>query len=277
MKLKLDRAFTAPVLIVINLLIIIACETVGGGKTFQESGAIHGIAVLFIILAISRIFTRYYLFDPELRILLHASLVAMGFFAVSHFIEFASFRLFHGYPDAAFANVINVYAISLLAMLYGAETAIVRYRKAGEWKLGALAAAIIVLLVLTALFMTRALDVSLEPDEPTAYAYMALMLLAWGLCLLRWTRIRRMYGWFSRFINTVMLSAFMIVLASVPNIFYELLEKVGVDESQSIYLSHFTFYAALSVMYLAYDKVQNLGGLHKDIREKLEAEAERSS
>ena len=90
MRFKLDRIFTAPVLVLINFLIIFACETVGGGKFFEDSGAIHGIAILFIVLAGSRLFTRYYLFDPELKILLRTSLVAMGFFALSHFIEFAS-------------------------------------------------------------------------------------------------------------------------------------------------------------------------------------------
>lgn len=274
MKLKLERVFTPPVLVVINFLIIFACETVGGGKFFEDSGAIHGIALLFIILAATRIFTRFYLFDPELKILLRTSLVAMGFFALSHFIEFASFEIFHGYSDAAFANVINVYAASLLVMLYGAETAVVRYQKAGEWKLGAIGVAIVGLLVLTVLFSTRRLDVDLGPDQVTPYAYMALMLITWGLCLLRWTRIRKMYSWFGQFINTVMLSAFMIVLAAAPNIFYEVLENLGVDKFQSIYLSHFTFYAAISVMYLAYDQVQHLGGLHKDLREELQAEDE---
>ena len=272
MKFSLDRIFTAPVLVVINFLIIFACETVGGGRFFEDSGAIHGIAVLFIVLAASRIFTRYYLFDPELKILLRTSLVAMAFFAFSHAIEFASFEIFRGYSDAAFANVINVYAVSLLIMLYGAETAIVRYNKSGEWKLGAIGVAIVALLTLTALFLTRRLDVDLGPEGLTPYAYMALMLITWGLCLLRWNRIGKMYAWFGQFISTVMLSAFMIMLAAVPNIFYEVFEKIGIDQFQSIYLSHFTFYAAISVMYLAFDQVQHLGGLHKDLREQMQAE-----
>lgn len=271
MRLKLERFFNAPTFIVINLLIVLACETVGGGTYFAESGLIHGIAVLFIFLAATRIFTRYYLFDPELKILLRSSLVAMGFFALSHFLEFAAYEIFHGYSDAAFANVINFYAISILTMLYGAETVIVRYRKKGEWLLAAIAIAIAGLVVLTALFMSGTLSVSLEPDEPTPYIYAALMLFSWALCLLRWRRISKMYAWFGRFTNTVMLSAFMVVLAAMPNIFYDLFEHFGIEKIQSIYLSHFTFYAAISVMYLAYDQVQNLGGLHKDLREEIEA------
>lgn len=268
--MKLDRVFTPPVLIAINIVIIIAAETVGGGKFFQDTGLIHAIAVLFIILAGSRVFTRYYLFDPELQILLRGSLAAMAFFAFSHFIEFASYQLSHGYSDAAFANVINFYAISLLIMLYGAETAIVRYRKAGEWKLGAIAVVIAALLVLTVLFITGKLGVSLEPDAPAPYLYALLMILSWWLCYLRWNQLKRMYGFLGHFINTVMLSAFMILLASVPNIFYDLFEKIGIREQQSIYLSHFTFYAALSVMYLAYSQIQKLGGLHKDLREQMQ-------
>lgn len=259
----------ARILIAANAAIIVAALTVGGGAFFYETGMIHAIALLFIVLAGVRIFTRYYLFDPELRILLHATLAAMAVFALSHVIELASFTLAHGYSDRAFANVINFYAVSLIIMLYGAETAIVRYRKAGEWKLAAIGASAIGLLVLTGLFMTGVLDVSLEPGEAAPYAYTLLIGIALASCAVRWRQVRAMYAWFSAFIDRVLLSAVMVAVATAPNVFYELLEKVGVAERMSIYLSHFTFYAALSVMYLAFDRVQDLGGIHKDLREAM--------
>jgi hypothetical protein len=259
----------APVLIAANVAIVVATLTVGGGAFFHESGLIHAIALLFIVLAAVRIFTRFYLFDPELRILLLASLAAMAVFALSHLVEFASFTIGHGYTDAAFANVINFYVISLLILLYGAETAIVRYRKAGEWKLAVIGACALGLLVLTVLFLTATLEVSLEPEDVAPYAYAALVAAALASCVVRWRKLRAMYGWFHGFIDRVLLSAGMVALATAPNVFYEHLEHVGVSERLSIYLSHFTFYAALTVMYLAFDRIQDLGGLHKDLREQI--------
>lgn len=260
-------------LIVTNGAIVVAALTAGGGTFFERTGLIHAIAVLFIALTAVRVFTRFYLFDPELKILLRATLTAMAVFAVSHLVEFATFALAHEYTDVVFANVINFYAISLLIMAYGAETVIVRYRKAGEWKLAVLGTAAAGFLVLTGLFLAGAVGVSLEPDAFAPYAYVVLVAVALALCIVRWRKLRAMYAWFHRFIDRVLLSAIMVALAAAPNVFYEHLEHIGVDERISIYLSHFTFYAALTVMYLAFDRIQDLGGLHKDIREQMKKTA----
>lgn len=270
--MRLERLLSAPVLIVVNAAIVVAALTVGNGEFFHESGLIHAIAILFIVLAATRIFTRFYLFDPELRILLKASLLAMAVFALSHLVEFASFSLEHGYTDGAFANVINMYLISLFMMLLGANTVILHYEKKAHWSRYGIFAAMLAFALLTVLILTGKVHVSLEPDRPEPYLYAALVVFATAATYRRWSRVKRMYAWFMPFIDRVMLGAVMIALAALPNVFYEHLEHLGFEEIHSIYLSHFTFYAALSVMYLAYDRVQDLGGLHKDLREEIRKE-----
>lgn len=272
-----DRLLSFPVLIAVNVGIILATETVGGGVLFYETGIIHGIAVLFIVLAVSRLLAKHYLFDPELRILLRAALAAYAVFALSHFVEFASYALGgRHYTDAGFANVVNFYTISLLLLVYGAERVIGRYRgRASRLPQRIVLGLAAALAAATVLFLFRGEIVSFEPEEPWPYGYAAMTAAVWSWAFLRWRFIRRIYPWFNRFLDTVLLSTFMIFLATLPNIFYEHLEGAGVEEMQSIYMSHFTFYAALSVMILAFTGVNRLGGLHKDLREQERAEEAR--
>jgi len=271
MRKTLEKIFTPYTLLVINLAIVFASETIGHGKTFHDTGIIHGIAVLFIILASTRIFQKYYLFDPEIRNMLRYSLWAMAFFAVSHFVEFASFVLFRTYTDAAFANVINFYVASLLFMAMGSEQVFVAYEKRSKVRMKAYAVAIAFFIGLTFLFIWKNALISLEPDEIAPYAYAAVVLGVGIYGFRQWRRVGKLYPWFGGFVKLMTQATTLIMLATFPNIFYELLEHVGVEEVQSIYLSHFTFYAALSVMYLAYGDSLKIGGIHKDIREMMES------
>lgn len=70
----------------------------------------------------------------------------------------------------------------------------------------------------------------------------------------------------SGFVNYLAISIGMVVFAALPNIFYELMEdKLNIPELQIIYLSHFTFYAALSIIFLAFGRLSNLAGVYKDL------------
>lgn len=119
MSEKLDKFFTPRSLLIINAAIILFSETMG--NLFLETGTIHFIAVLFIILAVSRIFIHYYTFDPVLEKFIHASSLALLFFAGSHFMEFLGYKLLNLPEDALFANVVNFYLISILFVIIGTE------------------------------------------------------------------------------------------------------------------------------------------------------------
>jgi hypothetical protein len=58
-----------------------------------------------------------------------------------------------------------------------------------------------------------------------------------------------------------------IMLATLPYIFYDLLEmRWGVPMYQIMYLSHFFFYASLSLMFLAFGKITVLGGELEELK-----------
>ena len=125
----LDRMFNPFSLILINILVIIAAEFTGGGMFFMNTGLIHGVAILFIILAVSRIFFHYYTYDPFFEKIVHGVLGASIIFAASHIYEYASMNIYHTYKDSTFINAINFYLIGFMLIIIGTES----FKEDGVW------------------------------------------------------------------------------------------------------------------------------------------------
>src|SRR5689334_14841911 len=85
MKGKAPYGLSISVLIGLNVLLIVAAEATG--ELFHKTALIHGFALLFIVLAAARVFRRYDVYDPELRIYMRYALAAMTVFAASHLVE----------------------------------------------------------------------------------------------------------------------------------------------------------------------------------------------
>ena len=83
---KLDKFFNFSALLVINIAIIWIAELAGRGYYFYESGAIHGIAIVFILLAMTRLLGNYYIADPILKRFLQGSIAALLLFSASHVV-----------------------------------------------------------------------------------------------------------------------------------------------------------------------------------------------
>ena len=273
MKLALDKIFNLYSLIAINIAIIILTLTVGGGKFFYESGLIHAIAILFIILAVSRAFGHYYTYDPILEKFFHASLVALAVFAASHLVEFFSIEVLKEYKDATFAEVANLYLVSLLFIIIGAEFflkirhswAVIIQKISGV--------AIFILLAFSAALLINDRLVSLEPERPTPYIYAGLIFIVGLTAIVEVLKIKQLVSITRSFTNYLSAAIVLIIFAAVPNIFYELLEKgFGIAEYKIVYFSHFAFYAALSLLFLAFGKLSFLGGVYEDLK-KLEQQA----
>ena len=134
MKKLLTRIIKPWTMAVANIAIIIAVELSDGGKFFVETGLIHGVAILFIFLAIGVLFLPYQLYDQYAKKFLWGEILAMLIFASSHITEFLSYKIFDIHEDAVFANVANFYIISILVMLVGSEMFFKAYHR-GRTKL----------------------------------------------------------------------------------------------------------------------------------------------
>lgn len=267
MAAKLEKIFNPYTLLVLNIAIILAAVLVGNGQYFFESGAIHAIAVFFILLAITRIFVHYYTFDPVLEKLLHASLLALLVFAASHVVEFFSYKIFNAYEDAIFANVANLYIASLAFMSIGAEAFLRRYKQQSPLLINLLLLAVVILGLITAAFLVKDAMISLEPNSPSPYLYAIVVIAISAIGLYKIWSIKKLVPVTAGFANYLTASVILIILATLPNIFYEVLgDAFGLSEIMIIYLSHFTFYAALSVMFLAFRKLSYLGTLYEELK-----------
>lgn len=267
MKSTLDKIFNPYSLAVINVIIILLAEFAGGGRLFFNSGLIHLIAVLFIVLSVARIFVRYYTFDPILERFLYASLAAFIVFTVSHIVEYTSMMVFHIYQDATFANVVNFYLISILTLAVGAELFLKVYHGRGARLIMLLSGIIAAIFVLIAAFLINPNLISLEPDSWMPYTYALALLGAGFYGIFKMLQIRKLVTIAVGFVNYLVAAIALIMLAAMFDVFYEFLEHyLGIADYQIIYFSHFAFYAALSLMFLAYAKLSYLGEFYEEIK-----------
>ncbi len=262
----IDKYLNLWFFVALNLVIIVLTETVGGGTWFYESGVIHIIAVVFVLLAGLRIAYHHYTYDPILEKFVHMCLAAMGVFALAHIVEFFSLVVLGHYPDSVYVNVANMYLISLLLIVIGAEAFLRVYRVRSAWLIWVAATIITALFSLSILILTNPDLVSLETDSIMPFLYCAAVLTIAIVALFKAWQIKKLVGLIGGFVNYLFVAVILISLAVLPNIFYEyLVHMLHVSEHQADYLSHFAFYAALSVLFLAFSRLNHLGGILDEV------------
>lgn len=263
----LDHIFNGYALIAINVLIVVLALTVGNGIYFLETGLIHLIALVFIGLAVLRIFFRHDTYDPVLEKFVRASLFALLIFAGSHIVEYVSMMVLTSYQDTVFANVANFYLIGIFSLIAGATYFSGFTHKTYAFYLRQSAYVCIGVLFLFSLYLSLYDSaISLEPDGAPPYLYAALILAAGTLAAIEIYKIRRLTH-IMRGFTAYLLGALLLILAAIlPNIFYDAFPAVGFPGVTSIYVSHFIFYAALSLLFLSFKKVSHLGGLYEDVQ-----------
>lgn len=267
-KVKIESRLSPITLFLANMVIIAVAEITG--QLFFKLGIIHIIAILFIALSVIRIFVRYYSYDPILEKFFLTSLAALFVFALSHIVEYFSMSMgdFVYYSDSVLANTTNFYLISLMLVIIGAE-AFLRIRDSRSTKqINVLIGLIAALIVLIFVFTTKKDLVSLELESPMPYVYMVLVIFFGVMALKKVGRIGKHVGISTAFVKFLSASIILIMLATAPYILYDLLEtKFGFPLYQIMYLSHFFFYASLSLFFLAFGKVKITGGVYEAAKE----------
>ncbi len=268
---KLEKIFNPWVLLIINVIIIEAAESLGGGKLFYDTGLVHALAILFILLAISRAFRHYYTFDPVLEKFVHSVVAALIIFAASHILEFLSYVVFNLRDDAIFANVINFYLVSMILMTIGAERFLKVIKGRSRLFIGVLIVMIAVFSLLTVLNLVNDQWVSLDPLTPAFDLYAIAVIILGTLGTVWIWKIRRAVPATVGFSNYLIAAMIIIAFAGLQNLSYALFENIGIPSYQSVYLSHFAFYAALSLMFLAFTKLYHMGGVYDQLRDNEDA------
>jgi hypothetical protein len=259
MNLELEKILNTKVLIILNILIIVSAELTG--TLFLDTGAIHIIALLFLFLGVSRVFVHYDTFDRFLRPLTFGTVAALLVFAVAHLVEYMSFGSDGEYADELYIDVTNLYMTAMLLVALGAQYFIGKRDKAHGLTV-LLSFSFVAFLVMTILGFTRAYNISIEPDEADIYVYALIVLSVTALSINRLIKIGQGVSIITNFTWYIAISFALIMASASQYIFYELLEHMGIPEVQIIYMSHFLFYAALTVLFLAFPRLKKLGGIY---------------
>ena len=266
-KTKIEHIFNPLTLILANLAIIVVTEITG--KLFFQLGIIHIIAILFIALSVVRIFVRYYSYDPILEKFFQSSLAALFVFTLSHIVEYFSMSMgaFVYYSDSVLVNTTNFYLISLMLIAIGAEAFLRIYdsRSAAQTKM--LIGLISTLIILIFVFTTKKELISLELGTPTPYIYIVLVIFFGIIALTKVRRIGKYVAISTAFTKFLSASIILIMFSTIPYIFYDLLQsKFDFPIYQIMYLSHFFFYASLSLFFLAFGRVKITGGVYEEAK-----------
>ncbi|MFZ2201971.1 MAG: hypothetical protein WAV56_01090 [Microgenomates group bacterium] len=152
---KIERVFNHWTLLFINVAIIVFVEATG--MFFMRTGLIHLLAILFIVLGISRIFVHYDVYDQYLKPLIHGGILTLLIFAVSHVLEYFSYSFLYLPYDAIAANVVNLYLMGLLIIILSVEYFLKRIEKGSKILSPILYAGVSISGALTVLFFSRAI------------------------------------------------------------------------------------------------------------------------
>ncbi len=257
--MNLEKIFSAKNLLVLNVGIILVAELTG--SFFLDYGIIHIIALFFLLLGISRVFVHYNTFDQYLNPLTIGSVAALLLFSVSHLMEYFGLNSKGEYSDALYIDVTNLYMTGMLLVAIAAQY-FIHKRDKTPITLLLLIVSFIISLVVTALCLLRTIEISIEPDEPIIYIYSLIVVIVSIVSAHRLHRIGRAVSIMHNFAGYVAVAFVLIAASSLHYSLYELLEHAGVPVMQIIYINHFLFYAALSLIFLAFSHLSKLGGLY---------------
>lgn len=260
---KLEKILNPWVLLGINIAIILATEL--SGERFMTSGAIHLIALFFVLLGVSRIFIHYDVYDRYMRLLIGGGAMALVIFSLSHLVEFLGFVYFKTYEDTIFVNVVNFYIMSMLVVTLGAEYFLNALKKNLVTSIGILAATIPALFVLTIFVYLKKISVSLESTSLLVYVYVAVILVTLFFSVRRLVEIKKQVPIMTNFVNYFIAAFALIAVSALQYVLYDVLLSIGIPTTQIMYVSHFLFYGALSLIFLAFARLTNLGGVYADV------------
>lgn len=263
----IDKYLGLNFFIVLNVLLIVLSQTVGGGILFFSTGLIHIIALGFVALALLRVFFHYYTYDPILEKFIHASLVAMGIFAISHIVEFFSFEVLHRNAGAIYINVANLYLISLLVIAIGTESFLRVLYDHSARTTRILSTGVVFLVLMTIALIFNDKLISLDTNSYAPITYTIAILAAIGFNLYKMYQIKEGVKFMPTFVNYLTVSIVFIGIAALTNIYYEFfIAKFALPEYQALYLSHYAFYIALSLYFIAFGKISHLGGMLEQVK-----------
>ena len=261
-----DKLINPTLLIVLNILILVASEFVGGGTYFDESGMIHAVAIVFVVLIVIRILSDYAYGDAMLKTF---SKIQVGFFlflGIIHVYEYLGLNVLPMRAEIVEFSVLSAYLLWFLGNVIALEFMFRSYTKrATFWCIpGCLLTGLLTVYLVWLNFSHNLID-ALPSWAPHA-ALFAVFALAIGtsVALSRLKVIMPIFENYGKY--AIAANVFVAIVA-----FSEYTEATGIltdrgfSATQNLYLSHYPVFIALSLLLVAVGKFKRPTGIYADL------------
>ena len=276
MSLKFEHVFNHWTLLTINIVIIAAIQL--NHMFFLQTGLIHLLAIIFVALGLFRLWFHPQIHDQYIKPIIRQGIFALLILATAHILEYLSYRI--GLPrQTIYANNINFYLTGLLLIILGGEAFLREYLKAFKperqrystitifiCKIG-----LVIFPLLMLLYFISPTLVNLHPDSWHMYVYILAAVTVSLLGISRLRSFKHHATFMSNFINYFTAAFIIVGLCALLSAGEEFLVGLEIPSTQIALVNHFLFYGALSLMFLAYQRVLNVHDLEEEKKVKSES------
>ncbi len=267
-SISIPTSFEPAILVAINAIVIVVVELAGNGLLFFQTKAVNILELLFVLLAITRIFSKYGITDPVLRRFLRGSMLAMIMLAAAPVVQLAAGPIMRLSESTVLLNTVNLYIVSFLVIIISVEGFLASYAKRSP--LTVWLPVIIFLLFVGISSYNVATDASfpLDATSPLPGLYVASFLTIAALGFEHLLQVIRVMPFLKLFVYHLIVGTMLIAASAVPYIMIQVIQSSRAwPLHQIVYAGHFMAYAALSVMFLGFGHLTQLGGVYQDIKE----------
>lgn len=244
-------------LVLLNILIVILGEVFS--EAFITFGIMDLLALGLIVLTIYRITTRMGLTDPVLGKFAVDCLIALLLFALSIICWLIGLGEYHQ------TNASNFVMGGIVSIIIGTEVFLQVYEKRSILLMRFLQfmALGFAAVATTALINYEFVDFYLGGVRD--YLYAPFMFVVAAIGIYRLYKIRKVVPVVRGLATATMVVVVLAVIATLPEIlFVSLAGVVSAYYVQVTLVTHFLFLAALSALYLAFERLRNPGGVYSE-------------
>lgn len=260
-----EKLFTPYALIALNLAIILSAEFIGGGEYFAESGLAHGIAILFVVLIVIRIFSDYAFSDHILRGFLKIQLAFFLFLGLVHVYEYLGLDVFMFDAEVVELSVMGSYLLWIIGILLALEFVFRIYSKKS-----AMFTVILSTLLISGFSVLVGASVSpaIADILPEWFPFAILVgIVGFGIAgVLSIMKIREIMPVFAEYSRYAIPAIVLVILAAFAEYFESTgsLESLGISDTQILYFAHFFVYIAFSLLLVGFGKLKKPTGIYAE-------------
>lgn len=259
-------------LLVASLVAIAMIESTAASEWIAETGLIHLIAIIFVVLAAVTAARLRRLFLDHFKPLLLWLLWALALLGASHIVEYMIDV--RKVLDEAIAPlfVAGFYTAGIALMIGAAATqeALVK-KKSGLTAAIAVGLAAPVFVAVSGLFVLERYS-----EDALGPLFMAAFLMLTSVAAIaasEFANLARHFTVLRSFARNIIIAIIAVMVAGLAELSsYFLGDRHFVAEWVYENVSHYVFYAGLTVMYLAFDMPKHFGGVFADMRSMADKE-----